>query len=230
MAHPKAGYRNKDGERVRGVTTVIGRFKDSGGLLYWAFNQGKAAERGEIEKLYDKRDEAGESGTLAHSMVEANINGDDPGLVLVAYKYRDPAITHAIKRDAKQAFKSYLNWASMTKLEIVEQEMPMVSEKYQFGGCPDAIGEINGELCLVDWKTSNGVYPDYLIQLAAYKQLWEENNPDRPLTGGFHLCRFAKSHGDFAHHYYPNLDEAWEQFKLFLKAYEIDKGLKKRAA
>lgn len=214
MAHPAGGYRNKAGIRVCGTTTVIGRFKDSGGLLYWAFEQGKAAERGEIERLYDKRDEAAESGTLAHAMVEAHIKGED---------------LPDGPQDAKNAFQAYLSWESMTKLKIVEQEMPMVSEEYQFGGCPDAIGEINDELCLVDWKTSNGVYPDYLIQLAAYKQLWEENHPDRLLTGGFHLCRFAKSHGDFAHHYYPNLDEAWEQFKLFRQAYDIDKELKKRA-
>jgi len=220
MAHPKGGYRI-NGKRVKGVTTVIGRFKDSGGLMYWAFNQGKAAERGEIEKLYDKRDEAAESGTLAHSMVEAQIKGE---------VFKEPEnVSEAALSEARGAFGSYMTWANMTKLKIVEQEMPLVSEEYQFGGCPDAIGEINGELCLVDWKTSNGVYPDYLIQLAAYKQLWEENNPDRPLTGGFHLCRFAKSHGDFAHHYYPDLSEAWEQFKLFLKAYEIDKELKKRA-
>ena len=221
MAHPTGGYKNAAGKRVLGVTTVIGRFKDSGGLMYWAFNQGKAAERGEIEKLYDKRDEAAESGTLAHSMVEAHINGTS----ISTDEYPDETV-----QEAMNAFEAYRSWESMTKLKIVEQEMPLVSEEYQFGGCPDAIGEINGELCLVDWKTSNSVYQDYLIQLAAYKQLWEENNPDRLLTGGFHLCRFAKSNGDFAHHYYPKLDEAWEQFQLFLKAYQIDKILKKRAA
>lgn len=225
MAHPAGGYRNKDGKRVLGVTTVIGRFKDSGGLLYWAFEQGKAAERGEIEKLYDKRDEAAESGTLAHSMVEAHINGKNPAaLVELQIAPEETA------QQARNAFDAYRNWERMTKLKIVEQEMPLVSEKYQFGGCPDAIGEIDGELCLTDWKTSNSVYQDYLIQLAAYKQLWEENHPDRLLTGGFHLCRFAKQHGDFAHHYYPDLSEAWEQFKLFLQAYKIDKQLKKRAA
>lgn len=192
--------------------------------MYWAFNQGKAAERGEIEKLYDKRDEAAESGTLAHEMVEAHIKGNDHAECITDDTPEQTA------GEAIAAFDAYKHWASMTKLKIVEQEMPLVSEKYQFGGCPDAIGEIDGELCLADWKTSNGVYPDYLIQLAAYKQLWEENHPDRPLTGGFHLCRFAKSHGDFAHHYYPDLSEAWEQFKLFLQAYQIDKELKKRAA
>ncbi len=224
MPTPRQGYFLKDGTQVPGTTTVIGRFKDSGALLHWAFSQGKAAQRGEIKSLYDKRDEAAEAGTLAHGMVEKRIDGEDPESVLVGVE------SEQIKTQARAAFKAYLSWESMTKLVIVEQEMQLVSEQYQFGGTPDAIGLINGELCLVDWKTSNGVYQDYLIQLAAYKHLWEEKHPDRPLTGGFHLCRFAKEHGDFAHMYYPNLDEAWEAFVLMRRLYDLDKRLKKRAA
>jgi hypothetical protein len=82
----------------------------------------------------------------------------------------------------------------------------------------------------VDWKTSNAVYSDYLLQLAAYKHLWEANHPDQPLVGGFHLCRFSKDHGDFAHHYYAELDRAWDMFKHLRAAYGFDYELKKRAA
>ena len=221
MARPTGGYKNAAGKRIPGVTTVIGRFKDSGALMWWAFSQGRAAERGEIDSLYDKRDEAAESGTLAHEMVEAHIAGAPfPDLDLIPPE---------IAEQAKQAFRAYLKWERTTNIEIIEQEIPLVSEQYQFGGTPDAIGEIDGELCILDWKTSNSVYPDHLIQLASYRQLYEENNPDRPITGGYHLCRFAKQDGDFAHHYYPDLSDGWEQFKLFLKAYELDKKLKKRA-
>ena len=218
MPHPKGGYKLKDGTRVPGTTTIIGRFKESGGLLYWACEQGKAIERGEISSLYDKRDEAAEAGTLAHSIVEAHINGEGWDISLYPQEIQD---------QATQAFEAYLTWERMTKLEIIEQEMELVSETYRFGGCPDAIGKIDGKLCMVDWKTSNSVYQDYLIQLAAYKQLWEENYPGRPLEG-FHLCRFSKTSGDFAHHYYSELDDAWEQFKLFRKAYDLDRKLKKR--
>lgn len=219
MAHPKGGYKNKAGKRVPGVTTIISRFKDSGGLMYWAFEQGKAYERGEVSGLYDKRDEAAEAGTLAHSMVEAVINGE-PLPDLSGYPTE-------IQKQARQGFENYLRWSNTSRIEVIEQEMQMVSEVHQFGGCPDAI-MVKGELALGDWKTSNHVYPDYLIQLAAYKELWKENNPDRPITGGFHLCRFSKEHADFTHHYWSELDDAWEQFKLFRKAYEIDKKLKKR--
>jgi hypothetical protein len=224
MARPQIGYRNAAGETIPGTTTIIGRFKDSGALLHWAFGQGKAAERGEIRSLYDKRDEAASIGTLVHEMVEAHIGKvdfDESKLVGLSEENRERV---------NSGYRAYRSWESMTRLEIVEQEMALVSELHQFGGTPDAIGRFNNELCLLDWKSSNGVYQDYLIQLAAYALLWEENRPDEHLVGGFHLCRFAKEHGDFSHHYWQNLDEAKEQFILFRRAYDLDKQLKKRAA
>ena len=219
MPHPKGGYKLKNGQKVPGVTTIIGRFKDSGGLLYWACEQGKAIERGEISKLYDKRDEAADAGTLAHACVEAHING----LPLPELPDTD------IGKAALQGYENYIQWAENNRIKITAQEMELVSEEFAFGGCPDAVGvDSQGRLCLLDWKTSNGVYQDYIIQLAAYRHLWEANNPDQPIAGGFHLCRFSKERADFAHHFWSELDEAWEQFKLFRRAYEIDKILKKR--
>lgn len=218
MATPKAGYKLKDGTKVPGVTTIIGRFKDSGALINWAFEQGKLAEQGLIKNLYDKRDEAGNVGTQAHERIEL-------------YLRKQPLPDCTDERVLK-AFNNALNWLEQTKIEIIPeyQEVLMVSEQHRFGGTPDAIGRLNGKLILLDWKTSNGVYQDYLIQIAAYKNLWEENFPDKPIDGGMYLCRFAKEFPDFSTHYFENLDEAWEQFKLFRAAYEIDKVLKKRAA
>lgn len=187
--------------------------------MYWACEQGKAIERGEINNLYDKRDAAAEAGTLAHSMVEAHIRGE--ALPTTSMYPAD------VIKQAKQGYENYLNWAKVNKMEVVEQEVALVSEKYQFGGCLDCI-LVDGKRALGDWKTSNGIYQDHIIQVAAYKVLWEENFPDKPITGGYHICRFAKEHADFAHHYWGELDDAWEQFKLFRAAFDIDKRLKKR--
>lgn len=217
MPTPKSGYFLKSGERVPGTTTIIGRFKDSGGLLYWAFEQGKLAQQGKIQKLYDKADEAADIGTQAHLMIEQFINGEE--------------VDKPEDKRAKQAFDNALKWIDQTKIKVISkwQEVGLVSEEYRFGGTPDAIGELDGKLILLDWKTSNGIYQDYLIQIAAYRHLWESNFPDRPIDGGMYLCRFSKDFPDFSTHYYSELDEAWEQFTLFRRAYDIDKTLKKRA-
>lgn len=224
MPTPKAGYFLKDGTKVPGTTTVIGRFKESGGLLQWAFKQGQSGKK----HLYEEAEKAADVGTAAHAMVEARIGGaSEVECGELAAKMLPDAL---MRQWAISSFVAYEAWAKNFGVQIIEQELGLVSEQYKYGGTLDAIGLIGNQLALLDWKTSNSVYSDYLVQLAAYRNLWEENNPDRPITGGFHLLRFAKEHGDFAHHYFPNLNNAWRQFVLFREAYEIDKELKKRAA
>ncbi len=217
MPHPKGGYRLKDGTKVPGATTIIGRFKESGALIAWAYNRGRDGL-----ELYESRDKAAELGTIAHDMVESFVKGKDPM----------DHIAGLLSEDTLQvlsAYEAFREWFDNSKLEIIEQEMQLVSEVYKFGGTPDAVArDSKGRLCLIDFKTSNGVYQDYLYQLGFYRILWNENRPDMPLTGGSHIARFAKEHGDFAHHYFPNIDEAERGAILMAELYAIDKGLKKR--
>lgn len=233
MPTPSQGYW-LDGARLPGTTTIIGRFKESGGLLQWAFKQGQSGKA----SLYEERDKAADIGTLAHKMVEVQIGNDFTGV-------GDPpdAVLEGVDDDsaqkARNAFQMYRLWASMNKMKLLSdyQELQLVSPEYRFGGTPDAIGEINGEVVLLDWKTSNSVYQDYLIQLAAYQHLINDGvlmDTGKALSikvgAGAHLLRFAKEYPDFGHHYFGDLSEAWRQFQLFREAYEIDKTLKRRAA
>ncbi len=228
MATPKGGYFLRDGEKVPGTTTIISRFKESGALMYWAWQQGKMG--------LDYRETcrvAADAGTLAHSMAEVQLKGLDPNLVVLgASVYATPEVI----AQAKSAFASFLSWKDHSRLEIVYQEMQMVSEDYRYGGTFDGIGLMDGKHSLIDFKTSNSLYPEYLIQLAAYAHLVEDGEEMATrvplgikLDGGFHLLRFAKENGDFSHHYYPSLPEAFQAFRLMRQLYDLDKLLKKRA-
>ena len=214
MGRPTSGYKI-DGEKVPGVTTIINRFKLSGGLIHWAWQQGMDGK-----DYRETRDAAADAGTLAHDMVEADI-------------YGAPFDRTAYKSDvldkADGAFKAYQEWKRQTQLEVAESELSLLSRQHRFGGTLDALF-IQGRLALGDWKTSNAVYADHLLQLAAYAILWEENYPDRPITGGAHLLRFSKSqHPDdpitFAHHYWSDLTLAKKQFLLYREAFDLDKRL-----
>ena len=79
-----------------------------------------------------------------------------------------------------------------------------------------------------DWKSANAICPEFLIQVAAYGHLWNENYPDEPITGGYHLLRFDKIHGDFHQHWWGELDSAWRAFLLLRELYEIDRELRAR--
>lgn len=223
MGRPKGGYKTKDGEKCPGVTTIIGRFKDSGGIIYWAWEQGRDGF-----DFRETRDSAAEAGTLAHALVEHHISGKS-NQELTAF-IEEGKLPEPVRVNGLRAYENYLKWEQTTKLKVVKTEMSLVSETHKFGGTFDGIAvvEIDGVRSLADWKTSGAIYRDALVQVAAYKGLWEENFPDQPIEGGFHLCRFSREHADFGHSYFENLDEAWELFLLYRRAFEIDKRLKKR--
>jgi len=131
-----------------------------------------------------------------------------------------------ILEPAERAFGAFRRWAEQSNLKPVKTEIGLVSQRFRYGGTLDAVS-LNDELHLLDWKTSNAVYSDYLLQLAAYGQLWDENFPDQPVRG-FELVRFSKAEGDFAHYSFVSLTQELQQFLLFRKAYELDYSIKKR--
>lgn len=212
MGTLRGGYFLKDGTKVPSVTTITGRYKESGGLVHWAWTLGK-----EGKDYRDVRDNAATAGTMAHEAVEAWVKGEQP-------KFEGPEDVCA---KARNAFGNFLEWAERSQLRVDRQEMPLVSEKYGFGGTFDAI-LVCGKRAMGDWKTSNGLYADYLMQIAAYGILWEENYPDEPITGGYDLLRFDKEHGDFTHKHWSELEVAKRSFLLLREAYELDKELKRR--
>lgn len=215
---PKGGYKNAEGKRVPGVTTITGRFKESGGLIQWAWTMGRDGL-----DLNAARDAAADAGKICHDMIDAHIHGrpfDATGL---------PA---GPLSKAEHAFLGYLDWAKNTKLTVDAAEIPLVSEKHQFGGTFDAI-MLNGERILSDYKTASGIYGEMLIQVAGgYSLLWQEHFPDKPLAG-MDILRVSKPDQpddpvSFHHHHWSAeiFPICQEYFLLLRQAYELDRRVK----
>jgi len=217
---PTTEYRLANGTRVPGVTTVISTSLgwSKGALMYWAWSQGK-----EGLDYRETQRTAADAGTMAHAMVEARIHER----VFVPPPGVDP---HQVDL-ATLAFGAFEEWFQGSRIELLETEMHLVSQTHRFGGTPDAVGRIKGACTLLDWKTSRGIYADYLIQLAAYAHLWNENRGEQ-ITGGVHCCRFDKSTGGFSHHWWPleALEPGWEAFLRLRDLYDLERQMKKLAA
>ena len=218
MSRPAGGYKNAAGKRIPGVTTITGRFKDSGALIAWANRIGlEGQEYGTVLEA------AGDAGTCCHAMIEQ----DWHGTIFDRSKWDETVL-----KKADHAYLAYLEWKEQTKLTVVKPELSLVSERYQFGGTIDAV-MVSGRLNLGDYKTSNGIYSDMLIQVAGgYALLWEEHYPDEPLQG-MDLIRFSKPKGtddpiSFHHSHWSAeiFTVCKDQFILFRRAYELDKQIK----
>jgi hypothetical protein len=73
---------------------------------------------------------------------------------------------------AAKALEAYREWRDVYDIEIVDTETAVVSEVHGFGGTWDAIARTrkHGRLFLLDWKSSNAVYREYILQVAAYRE------------------------------------------------------------
>jgi len=201
-----------DGKRVPSVTTILSRFKEAGGLIQWAYKCG--CDGIDINAV---KQDAASSGTITHLMVEADIRGTaGPKRELYKEDIWEKAIT---------GFAAYLEWKDQTSLRPMQTELGLVCSCHNFGGCLDAVS-INGKRAMLDWKTSGGIYGEYLCQLAAYAHLFTVNFPDEPIDGGYHIVRFSKENGSFHHHYYPSLEIPWKAFELMRALYDLDKSIK----
>lgn len=235
MATSRTGYKLADGTKVPSVTTIL-KIKDPGALLLWAYKtgrahgvldgQGKDAPAG----LYEGND-ALAIGTCVHEMCEAFVKGADPMAhlekVMQNAKTSEPA---AFRAQVVSAYSGFEFWVKGTQLEIIDCEVPVLSEAHRYGGTLDFIGRLNGKLVLGDFKTSGAVYPEYLMQVAAYAKAYEETSGNK-IDGGYHVLRFSKENGDFGHHFYPSLDDdAWPAFLHLRALHDLNEKLKKRAA
>ena len=83
-----------------------------------------------------------------------------------------------------------------------------------------------GRLILLDWKSSNDLYPSIFVQLAGYTPMVEETYGQK--IDGYHVVRIPKNVNtpSFHHSYWERLPkEAWESFECALKLSRNEKIL-----
>ena len=209
---PAIIYKNKKGERLPSVTGILNQWGiKTQPLIYWAWKQG---EKG--ISLYEKQE--ADVGTLAHMLIDADVKGKKVDLS----EHGMETITQA-----KQCFENYLTWKKQHDYHPIETEIKLVSEKHQYGGTIDCVAMIDGKLSIDDKKTGKDVYEDHILQIVSYKELWDENFPNNPITGGYHIIRTGKEIAMFAHHWYGEFPGAWRAFLLLRELYDIAKIIKK---
>jgi len=151
----KRHYVLPNGAKVPSITTILGAMKEDA-IQKWRKDVGaEAANR--ISKHASSR------GTNVHTLCERYLNNDPIG----------PSMP-----DAKEMFNSikpYLNKIN----NIHYQEQALWSEKIGIAGRVDRIAEYEGELSVIDFKTSKRIKKrddilDYFWQTTAYACFYEE--------------------------------------------------------
>lgn len=212
-------YKNAAGKRVPSVTTIIGHRQVAGGLIHWAWDLGKQGL-----DYREVKGEAADTGTLTHSCVELQVRGEDWAHLLVGVEQE--RIDHVMR-----AMEAFTAWEAGTGITVLDTELAMVSERYQFGGCMDGVGrDEKDNLVILDWKTSKKsehVRVDWVYQVAAYSWLYEETHGLEPKRAV--IVRIDKETGEPEPHEVgeETLRMAWNGFLAMRDIYEMDARIRK---
>ncbi|MET9959318.1 hypothetical protein ABZ128_09550 [Streptomyces sp. NPDC006326] len=160
--------------KVPGVTSVVGMLpKDF--LTFWAAKQSAEAAvtnwdivselcrrdpQGAIDYLKNAHRRtskaAADLGSTAHDLFERQARGE---VIKLRHVHVD--------------VKPHVQWFDQFLQEIqpkfLHMEETVWSDTYGYAGSFDAIAEVDGEVVVLDWKTSKSVYDSVALQLSAYR-------------------------------------------------------------
>ena len=138
------------------VTTYLNSYPTSEHLVKWIAENGFHESRA-------MRDAAGKSGTKIHQNIELLLEGKE--------LTREGSFT----TEEWVKLESFVKWHQDYKPEVIALEVPVFSKKGGYAGRVDCIAKINGELYIVDWKSSANIHKSFPLQFAAYANAIEEN-------------------------------------------------------
>jgi genome maintenance exonuclease 1 len=159
LPNGKRHYTTPEGNKYPSVTTVLGD-QEKPWLTDWRNSLGH-------EKADAETKRAGERGDAVHTLAEIYLNNKLTSEITKPYK------------------PELVNWFNKVKLNLNKvdniriQEAALYSDVLRVAGRVDCIGEYEGVLSIVDFKTSTNskvkamVY-DYYLQTTAYALMWEE--------------------------------------------------------
>jgi genome maintenance exonuclease 1 len=151
----KRYYTLEDGTKLPSVTTVLGAQKKEA-IMKWRKRVGEA-EANRISKQATGR------GTNVHTLCERYLNNESLGEIMP---------------DAVEMFRSLK--PLLNRIDNIHyQECALWSKQLGMAGRVDCIGEFDGKLSVIDFKTSKkikeqGQIEDYFWQTTAYGIMYEE--------------------------------------------------------
>lgn len=174
-----------NGERKRSVTGIQGLKDKSGALVPWALEEGAKSLLRDLENGVKITEEEIVKSVFASDQVKmkaANLGTD-------IHNWCENYINSRLKKgstpempddaDVSKGVTSFLQWEESNKVKFLWSEKVLYSRKYDYMGKADFGAIVNGERCICDLKTGNGLYKEVRLQLAAYRQADEEETKEK---------------------------------------------------
>jgi hypothetical protein len=205
-------YKNKD-DYYPSVTYILSYYPKGKHFEKWLKENGENAD--------DIAKESASSGHKVHQAIENLLKEKE--ILWIKDGYSQYSL-HEWKM-----ILSFNEFWNLYKPKLIHSEYHIFSNKYKYAGTIDLIVEINDKLWILDMKTTNALHTTNDLQLAAYKEAWDEFhdrkidnygilwlksksrkvNKDKMQGNGWALVQSERNHE--------------ENFDIFSKTYDIFK-------
>jgi len=156
---PDSRYYRRNGKYYPSITYVLQYYPKGKFFEDWLKKVGYSSEH--IVK------KAGQEGTQVHEMIEDYLNGKE-------LNFLNSLGNPAYNPDVWQMFLRFVDFWETYDPKLIETEVHLFSDELKVAGTCDMVCEIDGELWVIDFKTSNHLQTTYDLQGAIYAKCYEE--------------------------------------------------------
>ncbi len=146
---------------VPSVTWIAGYYPKGIGFYKWLADKGWD----EAEAI---KNAAGDKGSKVHYAITDLLKG---GKVAIDGQYPNPTTgePEEITKEEYECIMSFVGWFNETKPKVIANEVVVFSEGDKYAGTIDLICKIDKQVWVIDFKTGQTVWPEYELQISAYK-------------------------------------------------------------
>ena len=187
-----------------------------------------------VEEARTKPEEKKVAGSLAGDLIHDYAHEFAKAVLskspLPKFDHLDPE--NEVHARAINGISAFLDFYNGNKVEFIEMEEVIYYNSFyagdskegepivEYAGRKDLFAKINGNLEVIDYKSSKGVYSSQRYQVAGYLKAHNSTCEKKMLAKGYRILNFSKDTGELIEKY-VSLEEAEEDFKAFKGLYAV---------
>lgn len=217
-----------DGEQIPGTTSVTGIIDKSQPIKWWAVNEARDYIKENFEDVIpeDNPYDEAQIAELADNARTAHMNTSSKGMNIgtLVHEYAEDYVQHLMNgadepefpnnEEAQESAIEFLAWMDEHDVEPVETEQMVFHPDLRYAGTYDLKAFVDGDLLVVDYKTSSGLYEDHYAQVSAYYEAERLRTEDETIDG-IAIVRFPKDSAGFEAETITDDEELQRHFEGF---------------
>lgn len=163
---------------------------------------------------------AGDKGSKVHLAIEAILRGEEVRIDS-QFMSKENGQLEELTLEECDCLLSFVAWHKEANPTALASEIVVFSDSHGYAGTVDFVCRIGDQFWIIDFKTSQQIWPSHELQLSAYKRAFVtgENSVDGFDPADIHLAilqvGYRKNKAGF------KFTEIEDKFSLFLSAQEI---------